>query len=182
MTQDDAAPGRKGRATPSRKDAEAARKKAMKTPLTHKEQMRRERSSRQSLRQRQQEALRTGTGPHLPPRDRGPVRAYTRDVVDRRRNMAEYVLPVLLVALVASIVPDPRVQIISLYLWMILIVLVVVDSIAMTRILKRGLSERFAGESTKGAVGYAVLRSTQLRRFRLPPVAIERGAPLRDRY
>lgn len=182
MTQDDAAPGRKGRATPSRKEAEAARKKAMKTPLTRKEQMRRERSARSTLRQKQQEALRSGSGPHLPPRDQGPVRAYARDVVDRRRNVAEYLLPILILAFVASFVPVAAAQLFAVYAWTLMLVGVIVDEVAMTRQLKRGLRDRFGGESHKGVTGYAVLRSTQLRRFRLPPVAIERGAPLRTHY
>src|SRR5690606_19412452 len=42
----------KGRATPSRKEALAARKKQMKTPLTRKEQAKRERAARESMRTR----------------------------------------------------------------------------------------------------------------------------------
>lgn len=186
MTLDDAPHDpqgpRKGRPTPSRKEAEAARKKAMKTPMTRKEQLRREREARAQLRQRQQEALRSGRGADLPPRDRGPVRAFARDFVDRRRNVSEYLLPVLVLVLLLSFVNQAWAQLVVFYVWAAVILLTIVDEVTMVRGLKRGLRERFAGESTKGAVGYAVLRSTQLRRFRLPTPTIERGAPLRERY
>jgi lantibiotic modifying enzyme len=53
-------PASKGHATPSRKEAEAARKKALKPPLNRKEQLKRDREARQRIRNRQQDALRTG--------------------------------------------------------------------------------------------------------------------------
>ena len=45
------------------------------------------------------QALREGDERHLPPRDRGPVRKYVRDIVDSRRSVAEYFLPLALVIL-----------------------------------------------------------------------------------
>ncbi len=185
MTQDDHSEptgSGKGRPTPSRKDAEAARKKAMKTPMTRKEQMRRERKARQELRLKQQAALRAGEGEYLPPRDRGPVRALARDVVDRRRNVAEYLLPILVVVLLLSFVQQAWAQLLVFYVWAFVLLLTIVDEFLLVRSLKRELRTRFADVSTKGAVFYAVLRSTQLRRFRLPTPSIERGAPLRERY
>lgn len=187
MTQDNAAPEdraqapKKGRATPSRKEAEAARKKAMKTPMTRKEQMQRERQARSNLRRRQQEALRAGKGDALPPRDRGPVRAFARDYVDRRRNVAEYLLPILLTVLVLSFVQTPLAQLVVVYAWGVMILLTIIDEVLLVTGLRKQLKLRFAGESTRGATGYAVLRSTQLRRFRLPKPAIARGEEPRER-
>ena len=172
----------KGRRTPSRKEAEAARRSAMKKPLTRKEQLRRERDARAELRSKQQAALRSGSGDYLPPRDRGPVRALARDVVDRRRNVAEYLLPILVAVLVMSFVQVVAVQLVATYAWAVLLVLTIVDEVVMVRTLKRELRDRLPDAPTKGATGYAVLRSTQLRRFRLPPVAIERGGMLKPRY
>lgn len=183
MTQDD--DGRnanKGRPTPSRREAEAARKKAMKQPMTRKEQLRRDRDARAQMRQKQQAALRAGEGTHLPPRDRGPVRAFVRDWVDRRRNVAEYLLPVLVIVLALSFVQQPWAQFVVVYVWAAIIVLTILDEVLMVRGLKKQLRLRFPGESTKGTTMYAVLRSTQLRRFRLPSVVIERGAAPRERY
>ena len=44
----------------------------MKTPMTRKEQMKREREARAQIRERQQEALKSGDEKYLPLRDRGP--------------------------------------------------------------------------------------------------------------
>ena len=53
-------------------------------------------------RSQQMTALRAGDERNLPPRDRGPVRRYVRDVVDARRSVAEFFLPFALVILVLS--------------------------------------------------------------------------------
>ena len=84
----------KGRRTPTRKEAEAARKKQMKVPVTRKEQAKRERAAREELRLKQREALKTGDEKYLPVRERGPVRKFCRDYVDRRWNFARIPAPV----------------------------------------------------------------------------------------
>ena len=179
----DETPAAKGRPTPSRKEAEAARKKAMKTPMTRKEQARREREARAQLRDRQQAALRgEGDQTALPPRDRGPVKAFVRDVVDRRYNVAEFLLPVLLVVLLLSFVEAPWAVAITLYAWMVMILATLFDELVMVRALKRQLRDRFPDSPSKGTTAYAVLRSTQLRRFRLPKPQIARRGELRQRY
>jgi hypothetical protein len=177
----------KGRATPSRKEAEQARKKAMKTPMTRREQMQRDRDARGKMRRKQQEALRTGDEAYLPPRDRGPVRALVRDVVDRRLNVAEYLLPILLVVILvnllnSSVFQEPQVDAFILLTWLGLIILTIFDELRLVRLVRRTVVERFGDEARRGVTGYAVLRSTQLRRFRLPKPQIQRGAPLRERY
>lgn len=173
---------RKGRPTPSRRDAEAARKKAMRTPVSRKDQVRRERAARAELRAKQQESLRTGDEKYLPPRDRGPVRGFARDFIDRRWNVAEFLLPVLLVALVMSFVPTSWALFVQTYLWSFMIITTLADELLMVRRFKRELKVRFPETPTKGATGYAVLRSMQLRRFRLPKVRVARGEVLPDRY
>ena len=173
---------RKGRKTPSRKEAEAARKKAMKPALTRKEQLKREREARATIRQRQQDALRGASGDerYLPPRDRGPVRRLARDYVDRRRTFAEYLLPVLIVAFVATLFPP--VATIAVLVWVIWTALFIVDEIVMIRGLKKEIRQRYPEESAKGITLYVLLRSTQMRRLRLPKAQIPRNAPLPDRY
>ena len=48
--------------------------------------------------------------------------------------------------------------------------------------LRRELRRRFPDTSTKGAVGYGVLRSLQLRWIRLPKPKVKLGAKLPQRY
>lgn len=171
----------KGRATPSRKEAEAARKKAMKTPLTRKEQMKREREARQQIRGRQQDALKSGDEKFLPLRDRGPVRRFTRDYIDRRRLVAEYLLPILVLSFIVTTLPPPWANI-GLVFWLGTTLLTIVDEVFLVRRLKKELARRFPGQSTKGITLYVLLRSTQLRRFRLPKAQVARGATLPERY
>lgn len=178
---DENTPDAKGRRTPSRKEAEAARKKAMKVPMTRKEQSKRERDARAQIRGRQQEALKSGDEKYLPPRDRGIVRRFTRDFIDRRRVVAEYLLPILIVSFVVTTLPPPWAGI-GLMLWLGVTLLTVIDEFILIRRLKKELARRFPDQSTSGITLYVLLRSTQMRRFRLPKPQIERGAPLPERY
>lgn len=181
--KDDASADGKGRPTRSRREAEAARKQAMKRPLTRRERMRRDKQRRQGQRQKQLAALEgKGDEAYLPGRDKGPVRALVRDYVDRRRSMAEYMLPLLLLILVLSFVRSPTVVTIVFALWTTTILATVLDEIILVWGLRRELQRRFDPGQFKGAVLYGVLRSTQLRRTRRPRPAIDRGEPLRQRY
>jgi len=177
---------RKGRPTPSRKEAEAARKKQMKTPMTRKELAQRERARRDEVRGRQREALKNGDEKYLPAREQGPVRRFTRDYVDRRRNFAEYLLPFLVVLLVlfavAGSISDSASTILTAFVYPFLIVGTILDEVVMVRGLKRELKARFGSDAVKGSTTYAILRSTQLRRFRLPKPQVKRGEVLGTTY
>ncbi|RLV55956.1 DUF3043 domain-containing protein [Aeromicrobium phragmitis] len=178
----DDSPG-KGRPTRSRKEAEALRKQQMKRPTGRREQMRRERERRSKLREKQLAALDgRGDATYLPARDRGAVRALVRDYIDRRRSVAEYMLPILVVILVLSFIPNPTAVTVVFFLWSVTILSTVVDEVFLVVGLKRELKRRFEPGEAKGAVTYGVLRSTQLRRTRRPRPTIQRGEPLRERY
>ncbi len=173
----------KGRPTPSRRDAEAARKAQMKKPTSRKDQMRAQRALRDAARDKQRRALAgEGNPDDLPLRDRGPVKAFVRDYVDRRYSAAEFLLPLLVLMLVLSTVGGAGAQVLVVYLWMATILLVVLDSLRLIVGLRRQVSQRFGSQAIRGTTMYALLRSTQLRRFRLPKPAIERRAPLKERY
>lgn len=173
--------GAKGQPTPSRKQAEAARKQAMKPALTRKEQQRRQREQRKQIRDRQQEALRSGDEKYLPLRDRGVVKRFARDYVDRRRLVAEYLLPILILTFVLTMLPPPWASI-GLAGWVGATAITVVEEFFVVRGLKKELARRFPGQSTRGVTLYVLLRTTQLRRFRLPAPQIKRFADLPERY
>jgi len=166
--------------TPSRKEAEAARKKALKPPTSRKEQAARDREARRRIRQRQQEALRTGDDRFLPLRDRGPLKRFARDFVDRRRLVAEYLLPVLLFTFILTMFA--QFATVGMLAWMSATVIAIVEEIFVIRGLKKELARRFPGQSTKGITLYTVLRTTQLRRFRLPHAQVKRFETLPDKY
>ncbi|NRQ51049.1 DUF3043 domain-containing protein [Aeromicrobium stalagmiti] len=176
----------KGRATPSRKEAEAARKKQMKTPMTRKEQRKRDMAVREELRVKQREALKNGDERYLPAREQGPVRRFCRDYVDRRYNFAEYLLPFLIVLLilfaVAGSISDSATTILTAAVYPFVIFGTILDEIVLVRGLKKQLRARFGDDAVKGSIVYSVLRSTQLRRFRLPKVQVKRGETLGTNY
>ncbi len=179
--------GRKGRATPSRKEAEAARKARLKKPVSRKDQAKRERAKRDEFRAKQREAIKSGDDRYLPAREQGPVRHFARDFVDRRRNVAEYLIPFLFVILiflfVAGVSGHPEwTNFATAVFYPVIIIGVVVDEVRLVRSLRKALKARFSPEEAKGTSAYAVLRSSQLRRMRIPKPQLNHGDPMRDRY
>jgi hypothetical protein len=94
--------GGKGRPTPSRREAEAARKARAKGPTDKKEAARYQRQRRAEASAKMREGMKTGDDRYLPARDKGPVRRFVRDVVDSRLCMAELLLPLLVLIMVTS--------------------------------------------------------------------------------
>lgn len=166
----------KGRPTPSRKEAEAARKAALKPTSDRKELARRKRRLRTEQREKVRKAMLTGDQKNLPTRDRGPVRAFCRDLVDSRYNVAEFLLPLLVLILVLSMIPS--LVGVQFALWMATIVGTTVDTMWLWARTRRELRARFPADETRGALAYTLLRSTQLRRLRLPKPQVRRGQPL----
>ncbi|MFE2848046.1 DUF3043 domain-containing protein [Streptomyces scopuliridis] len=133
------------------------------------------REARRLQLQRQREALAGGDERYLPVRDKGPVRRFARDWVDSRFNVAEFFLPFAVVILALSVVQMPGLQTIALLLWLVVIALMVLDAVVSGIRLSRRLKERFPDENTRGAVTYALQRSLQMRRLRLPRPQVKRG-------
>ncbi|MFH8340947.1 DUF3043 domain-containing protein [Streptomyces sp. AM6-12] len=165
----------KGRPTPKRSEAQSQRRSVANTPTTRKDATKRQREERRLALQKQREALASGDERYLPARDKGPVRRFARDWVDSRFNVAEFFLPLAIVILVLSVVRVPSIQNIALLLWALVIVLIVVDAAVSGLRLKKRLKERFPDGNTRGAVAYALMRSLQMRRLRLPKPQVKRG-------
>ena len=181
VTEDDLFGG-KGRPTPKRSQAESARKQRMKPPANRKEAAKLMRQKRYEERAKQRTALETGDLKHLPARDRGPVRHFCRDTVDARFSVGEFLLPILILILAMTFIRTPWAVELMTIVWIVTILAAVVDTLYLVLRMRRALKTRFPNERTRGAVAYTVLRSTQLRRFRLPKPQIKRGAPLKEHY
>jgi hypothetical protein len=166
---------KKGRPTPKRSEAQAQRRSFASTPTNRKDAAKRQREERRAQLERQRQALASGDERYLPARDKGPVRRFARDWVDSRFNMAEFFLPLAVVILVLSVVQVPALQSIALLLWLVVIVLIVLDSLLSGFRLRKRLAERFPDQNKKGAVAYALMRSLQMRRLRLPKPQVKRG-------
>ncbi|MFE7233217.1 DUF3043 domain-containing protein [Streptomyces sp. NPDC002405] len=173
QTRDPQAP--KGRPTPKRSEARSQRRSVANTSMTRKDAAKRQREERRVQLERQRQALASGDERYLPARDKGPVRRFARDFVDSRFNIAEFFLPMAVVILVLSMIRVPALQNIALLLWLVVIVLIVLDSAASGFRLKKRLNERFPDQSKRGAVAYALMRSLQMRRLRLPKPQVKRG-------
>ncbi|MEV2214512.1 DUF3043 domain-containing protein [Streptomyces sp. NPDC050997] len=173
QTRDPQAP--KGRPTPKRSESQSVRRSVANTPTSRKEASKRQRDDRRAQMDRQRQALATGDERYLPARDKGPVRKFARDYIDSRFNVAEFFLPMAVVILVLSMVRVGSLQSIALLLWLVVIVLIVLDSILTGFRMKKTLAERFPDQNRKGAVAYALMRSLQMRRLRLPKPQVKRG-------
>ncbi|MFM9367465.1 DUF3043 domain-containing protein [Streptomyces sp. Da 82-17] len=165
----------KGRPTPKRSEAQSQRRSVASTPTNRKEAAKRQREARRADMARQREALASGDERYLPVRDKGKVRRFARDFVDSRFCIAEYFLPMAVIILVLSMLRNPQLQNIALLLWLGVILLIVIDSVFTGIRLKKQLRERFPDEPKRGAVAYALMRTLQMRRLRLPKPQVKRG-------
>jgi hypothetical protein len=171
-------PGGKGRPTPSRKEAEAARKAALKKPRNRKEAAAYRREKVRIERGKMQEAMKTGDDRYLPAADKGPVRRFARDYVDARWSVMEFALPVLLVISLLGVVFSQAFTwlpgLVNI-LFLVMIVAIAADWFLITGGIKRAVARKFPDESAKGIGFYAVRRTMQMRRWRLPKPMVARG-------
>lgn len=168
--------GAKNRPTPKRRDQEAARKRPL--VVTDRKQARaQDREKRREAMSKARQAMITGDESGLPPRDKGPVRRYIRDYVDARRNLAEFMLPVMLIVLALSFLRTSEILLAVTVLTYGILLTAVADTFLMWRRLRARLTEKFGDEAarTKGNGMYAAMRAFQLRRSRMPKVQVDRG-------
>jgi hypothetical protein len=159
-------PEKKGHATPKRKDAEAKRVVNSLAPATTKVEKRKQKESLRQQRLQSRAAYMRGDENALPARDRGPVRHFVRDLVDARRSVGEYFLPMLIVVLLVSRIS--AMQVIAVLLMYFIMLSAIADWFILKRKVKREVSAQFPDAPTKGLSMYAWSRSTQLRRLRAP--------------
>ncbi|MFC5724639.1 DUF3043 domain-containing protein [Streptomyces gamaensis] len=165
----------KGRPTPKRSEATSQRRSLASTPTNRKDAAKRSREARRADLARQREALANGDERFLPLRDKGPVRRFARDFVDARYSVAEFFLPLAVLILILSMINRGTFQTFVLLLWMIVIALIVINSVITAVTLRRALKKRFPDENLRGAVPYALMRTLQMRRLRLPKPQVKRG-------
>jgi len=165
---------KKGRPTPTRKEREAARRRPL-VPTDRKAAKRQSRDDARRQRVEQREAFARGDEKALPPRDKGPVKAFIRDFIDSRRNFGEILLPLMLIVLVLTVLPNRLLQMGAFFLIWMVVVIGVVDAYLMVRRLKAQIRERFHTEPPRGTASYAVMRAFQLRSGRRPMPRVKRG-------
>jgi hypothetical protein len=163
---------KKGRPTPKRKEAEAARKVASLAPASTKIEKKRAKEASRAARIASRAAYMRGDENALPARDKGPVKRFVRNYVDTRRSIGEYFLPIIFAVLIMTLVPLPAFQLGSIALMYGVLLISVIDGIFLSRKIK---AERFPGGEFKGIGMYGWLRSTQMRRMRMPKPQVSPG-------
>ncbi|MBQ1044993.1 MULTISPECIES: DUF3043 domain-containing protein [unclassified Micromonospora] len=112
------------------------------------------------------------------PRDRGPERLLARNVVDSRRTVGTWFFGGALIVLVGSNqAMPPIVRLLSNLLWGALALGVLIDSVLISRKIKRLIRERFPKSTEKlGSIYfYAIMRSITFRRMRAPAPRVNIG-------
>jgi hypothetical protein len=171
----DSTPDKKGRPTPKRKEAEAARKVSSLAPASTKAEKAKAKEAARAARIAQRAAYVRGDESALPLRDKGPVKKFVRNYVDSRRSVGEYFLPIIFFVLILTLIPSKVFQLTSILVMYSVLLISVVDGFLLSRKLKKVVAVKFPDAEVKGLGMYGWLRSTQMRKMRTPRPAIKRG-------
>jgi hypothetical protein len=152
---------KKGHATPTRKEQEAARRR----PLVPKD---RRLAARQNRAAQQDER-------YLPIRDKGPQKRYVRDYVDARFSAGEILMPVLVLVILTWFLPQQFLDYVFLGFWAVF-AFVVIDCVVLGFQLNKKLAAKFGKDKVEKVRWYAAMRSIQMRFLRLPKPQVKRGA------
>jgi hypothetical protein len=165
----------KGRPTPKRSEAERRRRQPYTAPADKKAAYAQSRDRDRATRTRRTEAMRRGEAWALPRKDQGPVRALARDYVDSHRTLSEFYMFAVLALVVLLFIPGLRKSAVLDYAVLGLLLVILTEAIiTSTRVIKLS-QQRFPGESTRGIRMYSAIRSTQLRKLRMPTPRVKPG-------
>lgn len=167
-------PTGKGRPTPTRAEREAARKR----PLVANTKEAKARA-RAELRERQDRArigMANGEERYLPARDKGPQKRFARDYTDAGWHLGEFLMPAMVLVIIATFIPMPFFQYWSFVALWIFIFVVVGDMIILSSTVKRKAAAKFGKDKLERGLGwYSAMRSVQMRFMRLPKPQVKRG-------
>ncbi|WP_035283343.1 DUF3043 domain-containing protein [Actinokineospora spheciospongiae] len=178
----------KGRPTPKRREAEGRRRGPVAPPpKTTREAMRRARGSKEERaelaaqrklqRIEQRKRMNEGDDRYLMPRDRGPVKAYIRDLVDSRRNLLGLFMPLAVVVFLSLLVPSLAIQQYATLACLLMLVAMVVEGVLNGRRIAKRVRAKFPKDTSRGfSIGwYGFVRATQLRKLRVPKPRVRAG-------
>ena len=178
MTENQDSPLGKGKATPSRKQQEAANRRPLVGDKS-KEARAAEKARLSEERRIAREGMMRGEEKYLPIRDRGPQKRFARDIVDSRFTAGELVMPAMFIFLITTATNIYALQLASLVLMWGLFVVVIIDALIIGRRVKKLSAQRHTEANVeKGIAWYAGMRSLQMRPMRLPKPQVKRGHKL----
>ncbi|MFT3877224.1 MAG: DUF3043 domain-containing protein [Propioniciclava sp.] len=155
--------------TPSRREAEAARRARLNPQLSPKEARRREREAQARAREKA-----------LTAQDAEPARVLLRDFVDSRFNLAEFAMPVLFALLLVTMAMSMVPGLVEMSQWFLFVSwgyigLMMLDTFVMWRKYKVVLADRYPGTPLQGLLSYGFNRQFTFRRWRRPAPRVKRG-------
>jgi hypothetical protein len=170
-------PNAKGRPTPTRKEAEAARRgtptrggstrpssgkpgdpKAAKVAM---------REARRTKAAEYRSAMNSGDIKKLPARERVPERVMARDIVDQRKNLGPLFLLVVVVAYFLGLAPSTGLKQVAFYLLPLCLIGIIADSIFIGRKVTSEVHARHPNSTVK-LKGYVAQRALMPARWRQP--------------
>jgi hypothetical protein len=164
----------KGRATPSRREREAANKRPL--VVTDRKAARRQSRTRDAAaRERARIGMQNGEERYLPARDKGPQRRFARDWLDSQWTIGEFLIPVFVVFFILTlVVPGAAWLFAPLYGFL---ALVIIDGFIRAAIIRRRLARKLGDRSKveRGLNFYVIMRSAQFRSLRVPKPQVRRG-------
>jgi hypothetical protein len=172
----------KGKPTPKRREAEARKRGPVApAPKTTREAMKRNRGSKEDRRaqtRERRERMMAGEDKYLMPRDRGPVKAYVRDVVDSRPHLMGLFMPLAVIVLISVLLPIPAAQQYLSLFSLVALAVMVAEGVTLGIQITKKARAKFPEENISGlGTGwYAFTRASQLRKLRVPKPRVQRGA------
>ena len=185
----------KGRPTPKRNQtrsrgpvapapmtsAEARKRKKAAKQTMSKEERKADKLVRRAALAERREKMMSGEDAFLLPRDKGPLRRYTRDIVDSRRNLLGLFMPAALALVFVMLsLPSVEIQYYVQFVMLGLVAVMVIDGVLIGRRVNKAVDAKFPDNTESGwKLGfYAASRASQLRRMRAPRPQVERGATI----
>ncbi len=169
-------PNAKGRPTPTRKEAQAARRSSPSRrgstrpagkPGDPKSARAAVKAARREKAAEYRAAMNSGDIKRLPPRERVPERVLARDIVDQRRNLGPLLLALVVVAYFLGLAPGTATKALAFYLLPLCLIGIVGDSIVVGRKVTREVRERYPNTTVR-LMGYVAQRALMPARWRQP--------------
>lgn len=179
--------GAKGRPTPTRREAEQRNRRPVvaggrvpdikpnATKAERKAAVEANRRAMKADRARTRQAMLEGDERYYLPRDQGPARRWARDYVDSRHNLGEYFLFFTIGILLLSSIRVPGMNVIFVLVLYAGGIALMVDLYLIRRRVLAECTKRFGAEESRRIGGYAMQRSLNMRRLRLPRPQVKRG-------
>ena len=165
----------KGRATPTRKEREAANLKPL-VGNKSKEARATSKIQQREARLKARAAMMAGDEKYLLGRDQGPQRKIAREVIDGRYTLIEGLMPLMVLFLLVTSVTPVSANTIITFVMIVALVVVSIEATLMHRMIGSRIKEKLGANAKmqKGTWFYVFTRGMQPRPLRIPKPAPRR--------